>query len=283
VGAIVAVMGVGIFSGCASPGEPAAPRVHAAAARERSGQEAYLLGHASEAVPALSDAVKLYLNAGDAPAACRAMLNLALAQRAAGDASGAAATAANLRDLTPAARQQVRERNATGASRPHLSAGGEEAGLTAQLDWLQALLALDRGELDAAENILLGPMENGKASGWDGRIATLRAEVALRRGKFDEALTHAHAGFAASAGAHDRAEQARASRLAGKANLQLKKWDAARKDFLAAVRIEESLGGGARMTDDLMQLAVVARELGDAGEAQLYEQRARAIAGAQAR
>jgi hypothetical protein len=93
-------------------------------------------------------------------------------------------------------------------------------------------------------------------------------------------LTYAHAAFAASTAVHDGAEQARASRVAGKANVQLRKWGVARHNFLAAVGIEESLGGGARMTDDLLQLAAIARQLDDPEEAKLYEQRARAIADA---
>ena len=264
-----------LLAGCATPGEPPPPLLQAAAGQTRLGEEAYLTGHAGEAVPALNEAARLYLSAGDLPGAARALLNLALAQRAAGDSVSAAATAVRLHDLTPAARQQVREH------------GGKEessAELAAASIWFDALLALDRGDFAAAASLLASATEKLPGSSpWPGRLETLRAEIALGEGRFPEALAHARAGQAASAAARDRAEDARALQFAGTAQLRLGHWLEARAYFLAALKIEESLGGGARMTNDLNQLAAVAEHLGDSAAAQLYTERARAIAAARAR
>ncbi len=264
-----------LLAGCATPGDPPPPLLQAAAGQTRVGEEAYLTGHAGEAVPALNEAARLHFAAGDLPGAARALLNLALAQRAAGDSVSAAATAVRMHDLTPAARQQAREQ------------GGKEefsAELAAASVWLDALLALDRGDSATAASLLASATEKlSGSSPWPGRLETLRAEIALGEGRFQEALGHARAGQADSAATKDRAEEARARQFAGTAHLRLGQWLEARADFLAAIKIEESLGGGARMTNDLNQLAAIAEHLGDSAAAQLYTERARAIAAARAR
>jgi tetratricopeptide (TPR) repeat protein len=262
-----------LLAGCAAAGNGPPPLLREAAAQSRAGEEAYLSGRATEAIPALSEAVRLHLAAGDMPGAARALLNLALAQRAAGDSAAVAATAARLRDLTPAAGQQAHELEGKDA--------GAAAELMAASAWLDALLALDRGDSTSATAILSSVTAKVPASSpWIGRMETLRAEIALGDGHPAEAVAHARSGQAASAAAHDQAEEARAFRLAGAGLMRLGQWPEARTAFLAAVKIEETLGGGARMAGDLSQLAVIAEHLGDAAGAQLYTQRARAIASA---
>jgi len=256
-----------LLAGCAEPPPGPPPLLRAAARQTRAGEAAYLTGHADEAVPALAESVHLHLAAGDTPGACRALLNLALAERGAGDAKAAGATARQLRGLAPAARQQA-----------------AEAGAVSEADaasaWLDALLALDQGDSAAAASLLAGaPAGFAKASPWPGRLETLRAEIALGQGRFAEALAHAQAGRTSCAAAHDQSEEARALRLAGSARIGLGKWLEARADFLAAVHLEELLGGGARMAGDLDHLATIAEHLGDREGARLYTQRARAIAG----
>ena len=267
--ATAGIAGLIFSAGCAAPGDPPAPLLHAAASATRAGEEAYLSGRASEAIPALSEAVRLHLAAGDLPGAARALLNLALAQRGAGDMPAATATAVRLRELTPAARQQLRER----AGR-----ADEISEIAAADDWLDALLALDRGDLAAAENLIsISGVKLPAASPWPGRVETLRAEVALKEGHFDDALARARVGRVASEAAHDRGEQARAWRIAGAAQVGLAHWPEARADFLAAISIEEKLGGGHRMADDLNQLASIAEQLGEADDARIYRERAKAI------
>ncbi|MES1166950.1 MAG: hypothetical protein ABUL68_03015 [Pseudomonadota bacterium] len=266
---------VALVTGCAAPDPGPPPLLRAAAGQSRAGQEAYLTGRTGDAVSALGEAVRLHLAAGDLPGGSRALLNLALAQRAAGDAAAATATAARLRELAPAARQQAREQGAS-----------EEivAELSTASPWLDALVALDRGDRAAAAGLL--DSAGGKFSGsspWPGRLESLRAELALGEGRPGEALVHARAGVAACTAAGDRAEEARAQRLAGAAQVQLGQWPEARADFLAALKLEETLGGGGRMAGDLKQLAVIAGHLGDSAEAQLYTQRAAAIASARTR
>jgi len=265
---------LGLVAGCAATGDGPPPLLRAATGQTRAGEEAYLSGHAAEAVPALGEAVRLHLAAGDLPGAARALLNLALALRAAGDATAAAATAARLHDLTPAAQQQARE-----------GAPAEAAvELAAASAWLDALLALDANDFPTASALLAtapGPLAS--SSPWPGRVETLRAELALGEGRFADALVHARAGQAASAAAKDRAEEARARRFAGAAHVRLGQWPEAREDFLAALRIEETLGGGGRMAGDLTQLAAIAGQLGDSSAAQWYTQRARAITDARSR
>jgi len=263
---------LGLLAGCATPGDAPPPLLREATAQTRAGEEAYLAGRAGDAIPSLAEAARLHLAAGDLPGASRALLNLALAQRAAGDANSAAATATRLRDLTPAALQQENERAARDGGASELSTASA---------WLDALLAMDRGDLAAADSALSVAGNNFPAtSPWPGRVAVLQAEVALKAGRFADALARARAGQAACAAAQDRAEEARAWRFAGAAHRQLGQWTEARVDFLAALKLEETLGGGARMTGDLRQLAAIAEHLGDGGAAQLYTQRAAAIAAA---
>ncbi len=259
-----------LLTGCAAPGDAPPPQLRAAAQQARAGESAYVAERPAEAVPALTEAVRLHLAAGDLPRAARSMVNLALAQRASGNAVGAADTAARLRNLTPAARQQAVER-----------AGKDDASaleLAAATAWLDALLALDRGDVAAASGLLsAGGATLPATSPWPGRVATLRAEIALAEGRAADALALARTAVAACVAARDHSEAARAHRLAGTAHVRLAQWPEARTSFLAAVRLEESLGAGARMARDLEQLAVVAEKLGDAGAAQLYAQRAREL------
>ncbi|MBI4624572.1 MAG: hypothetical protein HY736_15315 [Verrucomicrobia bacterium] len=270
----VAWPALGLLAGCAAPGDAPPPRARAATQQARAGEAAYLVGHPAEAVSALSEAVRLHLAAGDLPRAAHGLVNLALAQRAAGDAAGAAGTAARLRELAPAARQQAGER----AGKKNEAAGLELGAATA---WLDALLALDRGETATAASLLVAvTVTLPAASPWPGRIATLRADVALAEGRTADALALARTGVAACAAARDRSEEARAHRLMAGAHMRLAQWSEARASLLAAVRLEETLGAGERMARDLEQLAAIAEKLGDAAAAQLYAARARAIGSA---
>ena len=261
-----------LLAGCATSGDAPPANLRAATALAHRGEEAYVRGRAAEAVPLLKEAVRLQLTAGDLAGAARGDVNLALAQRAAGDTAGSTATAARLRDLTPAAQQQARETDRAGATAVELAAGSA---------WLDALLALDRGDAAAAD-AALGPAgaKLPSASPWPGRTATLRAEIALVQDRPADALQHALAGRRACAAVHDRAEEARAHRIAGAAHLRLGQTREAQASYLAAVKLEAVLGGGSRMAGDLDHLAAIARTLGDEGAAQLYAARARAIAAA---
>jgi tetratricopeptide (TPR) repeat protein len=264
-----------LLSGCAAPVAGPPPLLRAAAGQTRAGQEAYLTGRARESLPPLTEAVRLHLAAGDLPGAARALLNLALAQRAAGDTQAAAASAARLRDLTPAALQQAAE----GAGKE-----GPDLGLSIAPIWLDALLADDRGDFPAAAGLLGSVTDKLPASSpWTGRLETLRAALALGEDHPAEALIHARAGQTACAAAKDQAEEARAWRLAGTAQMRLGQWPGARADFLASLKIEETLGAGARMAGDLRQLALIAGQLGDDAGARLYAQRAVAIDSARSR
>jgi len=254
------------LAACSSPQASPAPKLRAAARQARLGEEAYLTGRLDEAIRALREAVRLHLSAGDVPGAGRSLVNLALAQRAAGQPAGALGTAALLLQLAPAADQQARERGAAG-----------EAMIASA--WLTALLAVDRGEPAAAAGALAALPPGPYAPLWTGRIENVRADLALASGRPAEALDHARAGRPASAAAGDRAEEARALRLAGTARLGLGQWTEARAEFLAAVRLEESLGGGARMAGDLYHLAEIAEHQGDAPAARLYTARADLLTG----
>jgi tetratricopeptide (TPR) repeat protein len=268
IGRLGALGLLGLLAGCGAPDRGPPPMLRAAARQTRLGEDAYLLGRADEAIPALTEAVRLHLAAGDLPGASRALVNLALAQRSAGDGAGAGATAARLHELAPAARQQAGEQNRF-----------DEA--SAASAWLDALLALDRGDAAEATACLeRAPSVLPVSPPWSGRLATLRAEIDLGAGRFAEAVTHAQAGRSASVAARDEAEEARALRISGSAHMGLGQWVAARGDFLTALKIEESLGGGTRMAADLNHLATVSEHLGDAAGAELYAQRAKAIAAA---
>ena len=251
-----------------------APLLRAAAAETRTGEEAYLLGRADEAVPALREAARLYLAAGDLPGGVRALVNLALAERTAGDLASARASATRLRELTPAAQQQLAERTDAG------EAGVE---LAAASGWLDALLMLEQGDAAAAARLVPPSGKIPASSVWRARVATLQAAIFLETGNAAEALTQAGIGQKAGLAVGDRAEEARAWRLAGSAHLKLGQWAEARTDFLAAVKIEEALGGGARMAGDLGQLAAIAEHQGDTAAAQLYSRRAAAITAARTR
>jgi tetratricopeptide (TPR) repeat protein len=263
----------GMFFPSVRAADAPAPLLRAAAAETRSGEEAYLLGRADEAVPALREAARLYLAAGDLTGGVRALVNLALAERAAGDVAAARVTATRLRELTPAAQQQLAEQ------RPEPGEAGTE--LSAASGWLDALLALEQGDVAAAARLVPSSGRFPAASVWRARVATLQAAIFLAGGNPAEALAQAGAGQKASLAAGDRAEEARAWRLAGEAHLKLGQWPEARSDYLAAVKIGD--GGGARLAGDLGQLAVIAGHLGDADGARLYTRRAAAITAARAR
>ncbi|MBM3853570.1 MAG: hypothetical protein FJ399_10490 [Verrucomicrobia bacterium] len=224
-------------------------------------------------MPAMREAVRLHLAAGDLPGAARTLVNLALAERAAGDAAGAAATAARLRELTPAAGHQAVERGRRNDD--------SRLELTAASAWLDALLAFDRGETALAAGSLAAVSPKlPRKSPWNGRVAALRAEIALAEGRLVDAGALARSAIPAAAAARDVSEEARAHRLLGASHMRLGRWADARTSLLAAVRLEERLGAGERMARDLEQLATVAEKLGDATAAGLYTARARAIIGA---
>jgi tetratricopeptide (TPR) repeat protein len=255
--------------GCSSaPREPVAAYQADAAASAKSAREAYGDGRPESAAADLRESVRLRLAGGDLPGAARSQLNLALAERASGDAAAAAAAAARLRELTPGAVQQAREQGGPGSA-------SREAELEDSSSWLDALLALDRGDAEGARS--LAPGRDGRlapASQVRGRIETLRAAIALRDGRFAEAVDLARAGRAAGAEAGDAPEEAHALALAGAAHAAAGAWAQARADYLSAVGIEERIGGGSRMAADLRQLAVIAGRLGDGDDARLYAQRA---------
>ena len=272
VGLCFAVL-CGVFSPSVRAADGPAPLLRAAAAETRNGEEAYLLGRADEAVPALREAARLFLAAGDLPGGVRALVNLALAERAAGDVAAARASATRLRELTPAAQQQLAE---------HAEPGDAGLELSTASGWLDALLALEQGDAAAAARLAPTSGKFPPGSVWRARVATLQAAILLATGNPAEALAQAVAGQKAALAAGDRAEEARAWRLAGAAHLKLGQWPEARTDFLAAVKIEEALGGGARMAGDLGQLAAIAEHLGDADAARLYARRATTIIAARA-
>ena len=269
--AIAAAALLGLAACSSAPREAVAPYQSAAAAEAKSAQEEYGEGRVGGAILSLKESVRLRLAGGDIPGAARSQLNLALAERASGDPAAAAAAAARLSELTPGAVQQVREQGGPGG-------GDREAELEDSSSWLDALLALDRGDIELAQS--RAPGRDGQlaaASQMRGRIETLHAAIALREGRFAEAGEFARAGRAASAEASDPSEEAHADALAGAAHMGAGAWTEARADYLAAVRIEERIGGGARMALDLRQLAVISGRLGDGAAARLYTGRADAI------
>jgi tetratricopeptide (TPR) repeat protein len=266
-------IGFALAAGCGSPATAPAPRLETAARQTHAAESAYLNGRTADAVTAFADAARLQMTAGDLPGAARSLLNLALAQRSAGIAAAAQFTAGQLRELTPAAQQQARERPANGTT------AAVELGAAA--GWLDALLALDRGEVEAANAALASvDVKLPATSPWPGRVATLRAQAALATGRIDETITQARIAQAACAAAHDPSEEARAQRLAGAAFMRRAQWAEAKRYFLAAVQLEQSLGAGERMAGDLNRLAEITTQLGDADNARLYAARARAIGSA---
>jgi len=267
--AAAALLSLGACS--SAPRDPVAPYQSAAAAEAKSAQEDYGGGQIGGAILSLRDSVRLRLAGGDLPGAARSELNLALAERASGDSAAAAAAASRLRELTPGAVQQAREQGGTAGA-------GREAELEDSSSWLDALLALDQGDTALAQS--RAPGRDGQLaanSQMRARIETLHAAIALSGGRFAEAGDLARAGRAASIEAGDPPEEAHACALAGAAHMGSGAWIEARADYLAAVRIEERIGGGTRMALDLRQLAVISGRLGDGATARLYTGRADAI------
>ena len=236
------------------------------------------MGRFADAIPSLRESVRIHLAAGDLPGAARSQLNLAMAERAAADPGAASASAARLRDLTQGAVQQVRERGGDAGADRQL-----EAELLAASGWLDALLALDAGDVDRAQ--ALSPPASAELAGSSqmrGRIETLRSAIAIRDGRFAEAVRLAVAGRTESAQANDPSEVAHAWGLEGAGDAGMGDWPGARGAYLAAVAVEERIGGGARMAADLRQLAMISEHLGDSGAARLYSLRADAILAAMA-
>lgn len=259
-----------VLGGCSGgPADSVPPGQAQAAAAAQSAQDAYSKGRIDSAILSLRESVRLHLVAGDLPAASRSLLNLALAERAAGDAPAAAAAAARLRDLAPAAVQQAGERGGGTA---------QAAELTAASAWLGALLSLDRGDLAEARAGAPAPdPQLAPSSQMRGRIGTLQAAIALRAARFAEALQRAKEARAAAADAQDPSEEAHAWSLSGAAHAGQGDLTSARSDYREAIRIEERIGGGLWMAADLRRLASVSNQLGDGADARLYVQRADAI------
>lgn len=230
----------------------------------------YLADRPSRAVSGWHEAARLQLSAGDAAAVTRSWTNLALAQRAAGDPGGARETAARLRGLSSAPVELRGDQRKNAFS---------ESGIAAS--WIEALLALDGGNLAAARQSLPAlPSDLHRESPWRGRVGCLRAEIALREQDFAGALAQAKEAGRACRASLDRPEEARAHRLAGTAQARLGDWLGARTDFAAAVELERSLGAGARLAGDLEQLAVACENAGDRLAAERHRAQARAITGA---
>ncbi len=261
----LAALAAAALAGCSGPAERPPPYQEAAALEARSGQEAYLLGRFGDAITSLREAVRLRLAAGDLPGAARSQLNLALAERASASAAAASAEADRLREMTQGAVQQLGERGGAGA--------GAAAELEAASGWLDGLLALDAGDLDRAQ--ALAPRAQPEVSPqMRSRIGTLQAAIALRGGRFSEAVALAAGAREAGEAAHDLPEVAHAWGLEGEGDAGMGSWLRARDACLAAVAIEERIGGGGRMAVDLRELALICGHLGRGADARLYTLRA---------
>ncbi|HVU18722.1 MAG TPA: hypothetical protein VHD32_17595 [Candidatus Didemnitutus sp.] len=255
-----------VLGACAGPDQAPAPLLREAARQNRIGEEAYLRGDHRHAEPALVECVRLHLAAGDIPGAVLALVNEVLEERTT-DPAKAAATAKRLSDLLPAAVQQ----------------SPDQAGnLTIAVGWINGSLALDAGDAVAAAQAsdVFVPARASVADRWEARLENLRADIALHQNRNAEAVTSAQSARRFAAKAKDVAEEARACRLSGTAHRALSQWNESRTDLLAAVHLEQELGGGSRMAGDLKILADVSEHLGDSSSAALYRQRADAIGSA---
>lgn len=124
----------------------------------------------------------------------------------------------------------------------------------------RAVLAAADGDRVLSER-LLRQVEDICTSGCPllGKVANLRAQLAIEDGRMPQALAFADKGLTLSQTLQDFEEEANAQRLAGNALIHLDNAEAAAQRLQAALLVDKRLGLSRKIFSDLLLLGIAAR------------------------
>jgi tetratricopeptide (TPR) repeat protein len=143
----------------------------------------------------------------------------------------------------------------------------------------RAVLAIDDGDRLLTEQ-LLRQVEKFCPSDCtlQGKVANLRAQMAIEEGRMQEAVAQAELGLKASRERNDAEEEANALRLGANAMVHIGNADGAAKRLEEALLIDKSLGLSRKLFRDLLLLGLAAKRSQQAEVAIRYWRRAREVA-----
>lgn len=246
-----------LFAACASRGPAMPPRLMAAI--EANNQAAAALARGE-----LAQAERLFLKAlahdraiENADGIALNLLGLAQTYQHAGQPAEAlrAVALVNATELPGVSAQRLAEAALLGAT---LAMG--------RADWVAAIARLEEAETHCTKPCML-----------EGRIANLRAQLAIVGNRLDEALAHARRASALAEAANDRVELANALRSAGNAGLFVDPAQGLR-DAERALEIDKQLALSGKIHRDLVLLGRLHQALGDRALAARMYARARRVA-----
>lgn len=254
-----------LLAACAGSGRPPALLSGALDSSDLAA-EAFAEGRHQDAITAYTAALDAHRSVDNPPGILRNLLNLAVVSDAAGNSRQS-------REYLAAIERYA----ATLAGSSPGDLGKKETRiLLAEAAAFRARLALD------ADNPELASSELARTAAAPpevrGRIGNLHARLAERRGDFPSMLRHSKAAISANRRAKDESELADSHRLAARAYLSTGSHAEAETHFLEALELDRKLARPNCVEADLQGLADSADLAGDPTKADLFRQRASAVA-----
>ena len=248
-----------LLGGCANAPEVVRPvRQEASLDANQRARTLYARGDFTEAVKQAQQALDLATSIEDEDAMAMSLINLSVIYQRL--------------DRSKEARQTV-ERILDGGALSFPPRRLAEAALR------RAVLATDDGEADRAEALLLRSEQtcSGECP-LRGKQGNLRAQLAIERGRLDEALRWAEKALAENRARHDEEETANAQRLAANALILSGRLEEAETRLTDALNIDKRLGVSRKIYRDLLLLGIAARRRGNEDSARVFFVRARDVA-----
>jgi tetratricopeptide (TPR) repeat protein len=259
-GILVAVTGIAAtLVGCASPvAEPRSAPQEASAEANIRARQLYAKGDYAAAQAQAQRAYATAASVEDEEGIANSLLNLSMVAQRLGQPQDARLAVGRILDgnglrFSAKSRSEAALRGAVLAS-----ADGDRA-LSEQL-------------LHQVEDICPGPCP------LLGKVANLRAQLAIEEGRIPRALAFADSGLALSQGLQDAEEEANAQRLAGNALIHLGNTNAAALRLQAALLADKRLGLSRKIFRDLLLLGIAAQRNHQEELARGYWARARDVA-----
>lgn len=257
--ASVALLLIVLLTGCAAgPEKVRAPRQEAAAEANQRAR-------------------KLFLQ-GDFPAA---LASAGKAYEAAASVEDEAGVAASLINLSVIYQHLGRREDARRAVDRILTAEGIRFDplRVAEASMQAAALAMAEGDYSRATVLLDSAADRcGQSCTLTGRLLNIRAELAIRDNRLDEALAAALRGVEINASLGRDEDLATSLRLAANARIHLPSLAGARQHLDLALAIDKRLGLSRQVFRDLLLQGIVAERETDHRSARNYYQRARDVA-----
>lgn len=143
----------------------------------------------------------------------------------------------------------------------------------------RAVLAADDSELAKTEALLQRSEQACAAEcPLKGKTANLRAQLAIERGRLDEALDRAEKALAENRALHDEEESANSQRLAANALILAGRAADAEGRLAEALATDKRIGASRKIYRDLLLSGMAARRGGNEDNARIYFHRAREVA-----